>query len=166
MEIKTTGPGPIRAPDTTRQRAESIATNARFMDVLSMMQSDGVIAQNPEDPVEQLSAEQKEQLRDSYDITQIEGMGGRRAVLNELVGLGALSAEESELSMMQLLPPGGGAQLGSGWEAGAGFEEMLEDPNYLSHLQRAIEFDGLWGRSQDVMQAREKVYEVLKDIFG
>ncbi len=167
MEIKTTGYAPLQNTDTvTRQKAESIATSARFMDVLSMMQQDGVIAQNAPALVEELGEEQKQQLREMFDIYDIQGMGGRRAVLNELVGLGALSAEESELSLMKLLPPsGGGIALGSGWEAGAGFEAMLADPNYLNHLKRAIEFDGLWGRGQDVSAARQKVYDVLKNVF-
>ena len=167
MEIKSSGlTPPVQSVTNTRQTAENIASSARFMDVLAMMQSDGVIAQNAGDPVEQLSAEQIEQLQSAFDITNIAGMSGRRELLNELVSMGALSAEQSELSMMQLLPPGGGAQLGSGWESSAGFEAMLEDENYLSHLQRAIEFDNLFGRTGDVADAREKVYEVVQGIFG
>ncbi len=166
MEIRSTGLGGVRTVDSARQKAENIASNARFMDVLAMMQSDGVIAQNAPARVEALSEEQKEALRAQFDIGNIQGMSGRRSLLNELVGRGLLSAEESELSMMQLLPPAsGGVALQNGWEAGAGFEEMLADPNYLSHLQRAMEFDGLWGRSEDVTAARQRVYDVLQDIF-
>ncbi len=167
MEIRSTGVAAVRTVEATRQKAESIASNARFMDVLAMMQSDGVIAKNATARVDTLSEEQKEALREQFDIGDIQGMSGRRSLLNELVGLGVLSAEESELSMMQLLPPsGGGVAMQSAWEAGTGFEAMLADPNYLSHLQRAIEFDGLWGRSEDVTAARQRVHDVLQDIFA
>ena len=166
MEIRSTALNPVQTVDVARQRAESISSSARFMDVLAMMQNDGVIAQNATARVDALSAEQKETLRDSFDIADVRGMSGRRALLNELVGLGVLSAEESELSMMQLLPPSsGGLSMGAGWEAGAGFEEMLNDPSYLNHLKRAMEFDGLWGRSPEVTAARQRVYDVLKDVF-
>lgn len=166
MDVKNVGLYPVQTVEGTRQKAENIASNARFMDVLAMMQSDGVIAQDAPARVEALSAEQKEALLEKYDINNVPGMNGRRALLNDLVGMGVLSAEESELSMMQLLPPSsGGVAVQNGWEAGSGFEKMLADPNYMSHLKRAMEYDGLWGRSGDVTEARQRVHDVLQDIF-
>ena len=165
MEIRSTRLNPVQTTDSTRQKAENIANSARFMDVLAMMQSDGVIAKNAALPIDTLGEEQKEALREMFDIADIRGMSGRREVLNELVGLGAISAEDSELSLMQLLPPGGGVALGGSWEAGAGFEEMLSNPNYLDHLKRARDFDGMWGRTGDAPVARAKVYDLLKEIY-
>lgn len=169
MDINRTGgvSPPISGVDINRQKAEQISSSARFMDVLAMMQGDGVIAQDAETLVEALTDEQKEAFREKFDIADIVGMSGRREVLNELIELGALTAHDSELSMMQLLPPAaGGIAMGSGWETGAGFEAMLAEPNYLTHLEQALEFDGRFGRSGEAVDARQKVYDLLQDIYS
>ena len=42
---------------------------------------------------------------------------------------------------------------------------MLSEPNYLSYLEKAIQLDDAWARSQDVKDARQKIYGLLQDIF-
>lgn len=163
------------AAATQKTTQENLSSNARFMDILAMMQSDGVIAQDTGVQGVRLTDEQRQTLRQTFDIDDMAPYANKRALLNELVGLGLITAQESELSMMQLLPPSlgagagvvqtGGAALAGGWDVSAGIEAMLDEPNYLSFLQKAIGYDGMFSRSQDVADARQKLYDVLGEIF-
>ncbi len=168
MDIKRNDFDPALAQSKDARRApQNLAQDTRFRDILLMWQSDGVVAQNPAAQTEALTGEQKQGLREAYSIGDMAALAQKRALLNELVSLGVLTAEESELSTMQMLPPAGpGGALMSGPLAGGVYDAMMEESNYLKHLERAIEFDALWSRSDDVRDARTKLYGILQDVFG
>ncbi|MDL2214199.1 hypothetical protein LJB76_01405 [Clostridia bacterium OttesenSCG-928-O13] len=157
---------------------QKLADSARFKNMLLMMQQDGLISTDAAVSAAGLSDAQKNQLREQFNIEDMAAYADKRALLNELVGLGVLGAEESELSMLQMLPPrqsqgGVVVQTGSGLmpslamgaEAETLMEEMLAEPNYLTYLEKAIQLDGLYDRSDDVKDARVKLYDLLKDIY-
>lgn len=146
------------------QVPKNLSSDTRFKNIMLMFQQDGVIAADASAPLESLTEDQKAQLRQNFDIDSMGTLADKRALLNELVSLGALSSEESELSGMQLLPPAMGGGIVTGQQF-AGLEEMLDEPNYISHLEQAISQDELWSRSDDVMNARAKLLGLLKDIY-
>ena len=165
MDIKRSDLSQLLNAGTRQNVPKTLGTDARFRDILMMWQDDGVVAKDAEAPAETLTGAQKLRLRDEYDVNDMASLANKRALLNELVTLGVLTAEESELSGMQMLPPAGpGGLMMSG--GAPGFEAMMEEGNYLTHLEKAMEFDNLWSRSEDVKGAREKLYTVLKDIYG
>lgn len=146
------------------QVPKNLSADTRFKDIMLMFQQDGVIAADASAPVEELTEVQKVRLRDEFDIDSMGTLAEKRALLNKLVRLGALTSEESELSGMQLLPPAMGGGIVAGQQF-AGLEEMLDEPNYISHLEQAIRQDELWSRSDDVVNARAKLLGLLQDIY-
>ncbi len=151
----------------------------RFQSILAMMQDDGLIAKDAETPATSLTSEQIEYLQSQFDINDMAQYTSKRALLNELVSLGVLTAEESELSMHQVLPPQDqnfGSVIGTGnvsllgaagmWSQNSKVQDMLSEPNYLDYLKQAMELDSLWNRPQEVVDAREKVYGLLYNVFG
>lgn len=165
MEIKGLDLDPVRNNTGTQKTVpRNLAEDSRFKNILMMWQDDGVVAQDATAPSVGLTEEQKSALRNQFDIGNMASLQSKRALLNELVKMGEISAGESELATMQMLPPAGpGGTMLSGMPAA--FEDMMDDPNYLSHLERAIEYDNLWSRSDDVRQARVKLYDTLKSVF-
>lgn len=164
LDIRHIGTDGVQAaaPQAVPRR---LSADRRFLDILALWQDDGVVAKDAAAPAPALTEVQAAALRESFDINEMASFSGKRALLNQLVTLGALTAQEAELSTMQLLPragPGGGG-LGS---LPAGFDTMMEDPDYRSHLRRAIEFDGLLHRSDDVRAARQKLYDLLCGVYG
>ncbi len=141
----------------------TLSTDARFKDIMMMLQKDGVIATDAPQGAQPVAEEQKIRLREEFDIGDMAAFTQKRALLNRLVGLGLLSAEESELSGMQLLPPFSAG--GVGTPPVASVDEMLDEPNYLSHLEKAMHLDELWSRSDDVRGARAKLHGILTEIF-
>lgn len=178
MTIKGTSWDPLKVAQATEQGVpKNLSADTNFRSILAMMQDDGIIARDAEAGDATLTAAQKEALQKAFDIENMSSYADKRALLNELVGLGALSAETSELSMCQLLPPQGlGAGIGTGsvgllggfgaFDSAAGLEEMLSEPNYLRYLEKAMAFDEQWSRSDDVKNARQTVYDILSGIFG
>lgn len=166
MEIKRTDLEKIQSSANTQKAVpQNLAANSRFKNILMTWQNDGVVAQDAMTPSVGMTEDQKAALRERFDINDMASLQSKRAFLNELVKSGEISAEESELATMQMLPPAGpGGMLLSGMPPA--FEEMMDDPNYLSHLERAIEYDNLWSRSDDVRQARAKLYDTLKGIYA
>lgn len=159
---------------TGQNTPRSISSDVRFLDILSIWQDDGVVAKDAAQPVDALSEEQKATLRDTFDITNLASLQDKRGLLNELVKLGIFSAQESELSMMQMLPPMGSALLqtqngnllgASAWDAGSDYEAVMNEPDYLKYLEGAIKYDELWSRADDVKNARLKLYDILSDIY-
>lgn len=142
----------------------TLSTDTRFKDIMMMLQKDGVIATNAPQPAQPLAGAQKAQLREEFDIDNMAAFPQKRALLNRLVGLGQISAEESELSGMQLLPPF--SATGVAMPPVASVDEMLDEPNYLAHLEKAMRLDELWSHSADVRDARAKLHGVLTDIFS
>ena len=177
MTIKGTSWDPLQVTDTTRKTVpQNIASEARFLDILAMMQDDGLVAKNASPSLGALTDEQKSQIKSAFSIDEMAAYTDKRALLNQLVQFGALSAEESELSMFQLLPPQGtnaivqtgiSGMMGApaGWDKSSEIDSMLSEPNYLSYLEKAIDFDHLWSRSDDVKNARLKLYDILSTIY-
>lgn len=172
MSVQNTFFDPALQNTTSGRKAavpQNLSTDFRFRNILTMMQDDGVIAKDAETFSGTLSDDQKAQLREKYDIENMACYSDKRALLNELVKMGAITAEQSELSMCQLLPPQGPAgsrALGTGWEQSDELEAMLSEPNYISYLEKAIAFDELWSRSDDVKSARSALYDILREIYS
>lgn len=176
MNVK--GPGFDPTVQKTDNRAanskiqQNLGSNMLFRDMLVMMQKDGLVAKDAKsESGGLLSDADKESLRSSFDIENMASYTKKRALLNELVSLGALGAEESELSLHQIIPPhtmgllmGGG--LTNPFAQNEELESIMNETNYLSYLQQAIKMDNTWSNSDDVKAARVKVYELLTDIFA
>lgn len=177
MDIKGNIWDVAKASKTSQKRdiPQNLAAEGRFKDVLLMLQNDGLIPQDASAQTASLSDEQKQQLQNTFNIGDMAAYSDKRALLNELVKMGALSAEESELSMFQVLPQtmgtgavvqtGMGAMMGM-WNQTEDIEAIMNEPNYLSYLEKAIEMDSQGGRSDDVKAARLKLYDVLQNVFG
>ncbi len=142
----------------------TLSADTRFKDLMMMLQQDGVIAADAPQRAQPLAGALKVQLQEEFDIDNMAAFTQKRALLNRLVGLGLLSAEESELSGMQLLPPFSTGGMGN--PPVASVDEMLDEPNYLAHLEKAMRLDELWSRSDDVRGARSKLHGILTDIFA
>jgi hypothetical protein len=141
------------------------------------LQKKGIISEDAAVSVESLSHEQKQYLADKYNIGDMMEQDKKTALLNELVEFGVITAEEAVRStyvaytnldtMTTYVHEDGFMVRGPTWVSSlTPPSSIYEETNFMDYIKASLENDTLYGSSQQTVDAKNHVLELLDDIFG
>lgn len=162
--------------NTTTQYIGNWADTAEFQQLLSERQSTGAIGYPPDEPIEELTQEHIEYIRDNFNITEsqsgVDRLVGKYKMLNYLVEIGIITPEEALLSQQQtaldseISYTNAIGQKTIHHDNGVSFSPISDETNYLKALYYMTEQDKTNQRSPDVVSARIKLQDILLGIYG
>jgi hypothetical protein len=142
------------------------------------LQKKGIVSKDAAAPVQSLSYEQKQYLADKYNISDMMEQDKKTAFLNELVEFGVIAAEEAVRSTYVAYTNLENAATTYVHEDGfivRGLTmtssltpptSIYEEKNFMNYIKASLENDALYGSSQQTIDAKNHVLELLNEIFS